>query len=110
MNKFTPGPWHTPGEVFFPMQHGHRAETYQAIGIGNGASHIALVSVLQSQAEEAQANARLIAACPDLVEALENLLAVFTPTGQDMRTDDYIASQFRAMSKAYEALNKAKGE
>jgi hypothetical protein len=49
-----------------------------------------------------EANARLIAAAPALLEALAALLACCVPTGQDTRTD-------RAMRQARAALALVKG-
>lgn len=74
-SKHTPGPWHTPREIFRPMHSGFRADTFEAIGVGNGASHVALVSVTGcSSIWEADANARLIAAAPELLSSLETVL------------------------------------
>ena len=57
----SPRPWHTPGEVFHPMFSGHNPETYCAIGIGNGSTHIGYASVTGCiDPSEAAANADLI--------------------------------------------------
>lgn len=111
--QHTPGPWHTPGEVFKPMNYGrprseyHNPEAYRAIGIGNGASHIGYVSVTGCVPEsEAKANACLIASAPDLLRALEIILAQSTPVNtlpwekqpqiNYAQTLDAIAKQARA--------------
>ena len=77
----TPGPWHTPGKIFSPMAYGnarsnhHRPAKYRAIGIGNGACHIGYASVTPAVSDiEAQANARLIAAAPQLLLCIERFL------------------------------------
>lgn len=54
----------------------HMPATYRALGIGNGSVHIAYVSVTEIVTEEeARANARLIVAAPELLAALQDMLA-----------------------------------
>tara|TARA_R110001606_G_scaffold30344_4_gene93820 strand:+ start:720 stop:1025 length:306 start_codon:yes stop_codon:yes gene_type:complete len=58
--------------------------------------------------EGAEANARLIAAAPDLLEALERLKIEITLSDVDM---DYIESHFRPhLERAASAIAKARGE
>lgn len=75
MNKHTPGPWQAPtwpactnlqiGSDDYPFMH--------QVGFVDGQSAIA-VAYGDGQCE-AESNARLIAAAPELLEALRNLLA-----------------------------------
>lgn len=59
----TPGPWHTAAyETFFAVKMGPRS-----------------VAIIQSLTQEAEANARLIAAAPDLLEAAELVLTGAAP-------------------------------
>jgi hypothetical protein len=63
----TPGPWHTSDPFT-------REDGRELIGIGTGAEHIGYASVTCCvRMAEAQANARLIAAAPDLLAALVTL-------------------------------------
>lgn len=97
----TYGPWHTLREVFNPMKHGHSPETYRAIGIGNGACHVGYASVSGCVgAIEADANARLMAAAPELLAALQNCLCYLESDSDD--------EQERAdWQQAQNAINKA---
>ena len=65
--KHTPGPWFTCEQVKQPHPHA-------LVGIGNGSTHVAYVSVTPANAFEADANARLIAAAPDLLDACESVI------------------------------------
>lgn len=111
--QHTPGPWHTPGVIFKPMNYGnarspqHTPGAYRALGIGNGTSHVGYVSVTKCvSATEARANARLIAAAPELLAALEACLeGVETPTSNH----PWAIQRRQAYAKAREAIAKATG-
>ena len=61
----TPGPWFTCAQVERPHNHA-------LVGIGNGAVHIGYASVTPAMsAGEAQANANLMTAAPDLLKAAQ---------------------------------------
>lgn len=114
--QHTPGPWHTPGEVFKPMNYGrprseyHNPEAYRAIGIGNGASHIGYVSVTGCVPEsEAQANARLIAAAPDLLQALQRLQKQIRDKYADHGLD-WTENDSDAYEQASAAIARATGQ
>lgn len=90
--KHTPGPW------FYD----HR-DNQALIVDGQGFTVVELSTLENSTAQSALAdNARLIAAAPDLLMALENLLKVV-----GVRIDDPRIEQFDA---ARAAINKAIGE
>lgn len=89
---------HTPG----PWLYGHR-DNQALIVDSQGFTVVELSTLENSTAHSALAdNARLIAAAPDLLMALENLLKVV-----GVRIDDPRIEQFDA---ARAAINKATGE
>lgn len=107
--KFTPGPWTFGGQVKM-IGDGITQAAWQLYtgdvrpeGVYRGticgvqsADHIAGIT-----REEAEANTRLIAAAPDLLFALENLLAVKNGEGGTMADSDEIARA--AIAKARQA-------
>jgi len=98
-NKFTPGPWHFKAEYDckkFGPENGH--EVIYACSCCGGINFTA-------DGDEADANGRLIAAAPCLLEALEELLGLrFYPQRPDGPV--YV----RAQDKARAAVKKARGE
>jgi len=91
MSSFTPGPWRVGGNSGFVNQ----IQIEPAIGCAYGAGY------------EVKANARLIAAAPDLLEALEFMLSVFNETYPDVADDE---EDREAWAKARAAIRKATGE
>jgi hypothetical protein len=94
MSNHTPGPW----EIKL-----HPDDGYRYI---SGPKHIGLAQVVWCMSYEerspvCEANARLIAAAPELLEALENLLKVHEGEG---------GTQRHAGDIARAAIEKAKGE
>lgn len=99
--KFTKGPWavKTHESKFMPGQ------IIQDGVCGPDGEQIRVDGVTLTSSEEAKANAHLIAAAPDLLEAVETLLDCFVndPLG-------WMDSSDIAIEKAYDAIHKAKGE
>jgi hypothetical protein len=99
MNKHTPGPWVTddpqPGDI------------YRHVFNGNGrcAPYIARLDLRRGDwpTEEQEDNARLIAAAPDLLEALQRLIA----TGLDARAHHEFMSDPKHYARR--AIAKATG-
>ena len=94
-NKFTPGPWNNmPKTEYVPIC--KQDEAGLALGFIN--------STNLERTAEGKANAYLIAAAPDLLEALETLLQAFDGAfaGAYGRGPLYIA--------ANSAINKARGQ
>jgi hypothetical protein len=94
MTTHTPGPWHVHTNI------GRKGETGV---IADGAPCI--IAIMGNQKEwpaETANNAQLIAAAPELLEALEEALSVMGEWGED--GDPEWAEQARA------AIAKAKGE
>lgn len=96
MAQHTPGPWIADN-----------SRMLTSINAGNK-KHIAMVNYFQCGkpefdvcGEEHEANARLIAAAPELLEAVNELMADAEDTGE---------FSYSAMSKARAAIAKAKGE
>jgi len=94
MSKHTPGPWEIEGHYHFG---------YRWI---SGPEHSQLAQVVwcmeyEDRSPSCEANAHLIAAAPELLEALENLLKVHEGEG---------GTQHHAGDMARAAIAKAKGE
>lgn len=79
MNKHTPGPWYSKGSVI-------------------GAKPRLVIAHVSSVCEEVdeQANARLIAAAPDLLETLRDIVGMLTDAN-DMRADALHAARTAIM-------------
>ena len=90
MTKHTPGPWHIgmkPGPIIY----------------GPLGEQVAVPTALFLGAEEARVNARLIAAAPELLEALKGLVSIVE--------DEYPPTDFRHQEamKAKAIIAKAEG-
>lgn len=94
----TPGPWHARGQrVEGPLSSG-LAFCGESTVVGvNGTYSIGR--------REAEANARLIAAAPDLLAALERLVA----TLERQVASPHLAERASPLAQAKEAINKATG-
>ena len=91
-NKFTPGPW--------SLDESRHAGCINRL---NPFRHIGMVSAYQAtkeDKEENRANALLISAAPDLLEALEAV----------MRAHDLGTHNFNAHDLATKAISKARGQ
>lgn len=95
MNKHTPGPWNRiKGDRNVYSAAGTVCKTPAILGGGSAATNW-------------EANARLIAAAPDLLEALEELeRSVFAGSYEDPSHDRI----FRALKDARAAIVRARGE
>lgn len=97
MNQYTKGEWETfdfrSNTQLYAMGH------FQVVG-NNQESNVALVP---AHWENAEANAHLIAAAPDMYEALKTLL-------QDYSTNPNSEIFFKACLNARRALEKAEGK
>lgn len=97
----TPGPW-TAGEEFCinprPIGDGRRYDGLIPVGF-------AFVMDSARDRKEVIANQNLMAAAPDLLEALEELLHAPDPD----EVEDF-TPLYRAIAKAHAAIAKAKGE
>lgn len=82
--QHTPGPWRIHGVTKTTILNEEGKEIY------DGANY-------QNNFEEAKANAKLIAAAPELLEALKNLVEYL---GEDWQHDQFLIN-------AQEAINKA---
>lgn len=96
MSQHTPGPWEMAPEP-------HSDTKWYVTGDGVGPNE--LVAIVKSAPERLQANARLIAAAPELLDALTECLP-------DL--EHYAATHGpgpdRRLAKAKAALHKARGE
>jgi hypothetical protein len=87
MSKHTPGPWHT-----LTVYADHEVRTSES-------QLVAVVSALRCESEE---NARLIAAAPDLLEALELCLSIVRLQNGNRHSDinEIIGTARSAIAKA----------
>ena len=93
----TPGPWHTKREGF--------STVYVEASLGNGwVQEVAACGPTAAGQDQQEANARLIAAAPDLLEALESVTR--TSGRMPITSDPYFAA---AMRRAAAVIAKATG-
>ena len=102
MSKHTPGPW----EIKY-----HPDPCYRYI---SGPQHIALAQVVwcmedEDRSPECEANAHLIAAAPELLEALEKIVELNGP-GRIYKLNELGMLVSTMLSIARAAIAKAKGE
>lgn len=108
MKRHTPGPWHVGEKVDKPHH-------YDLVGFGNGATHVGYISVTPATAPEAEANATLIAAAPEMLEALKKCkdFLEFLCVPRDAKHEDayksltYSGKWGECMLSARAALKKA---
>lgn len=99
MNKHTPGPWDY-WSGYNPFDKLEAQVTAEGGDI--------VIASYNSLIEQGEANARLMAAAPELLEALERLKIEVILSDVDM---DYIESHFRPwLNKAELAIAKARGD
>lgn len=105
--KHTPGPWALAGAY-----RGGR-DTIKSVCKGFPEQWVAQALPIQGNRAEREANARLIAAAPDLLEALGDLMAALDAYGDlgDPNRDDVAAmlNYAEAEKKARAAIAKATG-
>jgi hypothetical protein len=100
-NQPTPGPWSMDDPAENCPQHGKGGEqVFKVVAERFGGGLVADVSCWWYDRETARANARLIAAAPELLEACQGLL--------DMITDNRLHGP--GVYQASDAIKKAKGE
>lgn len=106
MDKHTPGPWEfEPSGIFFAVRPTAKGNRYGVCRV----SPRLKPELGLSAADEGRANARLIAAAPDLLRALDQL--AIRATEALMRLDPDNAGMWHAMTEeARAALAKAKGD
>lgn len=102
MSKHTPGPWEILSGKFVPTQMAAGSKMYVIQTADKHNDNIGFACSWLDDPEtlkEARANANLIAAAPDLLEALESAITILTDSVGDFDYD-----------KAIEAIAQAKGE
>jgi len=100
MNKFTPGPWFAVEDIHDESD----GFTYIAgYDIKSNGAEIVGCEGISGDSAENLANARLIAAAPDLLGALEAAVTSMLDSG-------YNASESVVIRKARAAIARAKGE
>lgn len=111
--KHTPGPWFF-GDTFTSYictRDGKEVTNYTARGIGNGACHVGYASITPALgSDEAKANARLIAAAPDLLAACKALHQCLSGWVEIAEAQDRRAYDSEALKMGQDAIRKAEGE
>lgn len=100
MNKHTPGPWVAHQRPSAPIEYGHHVTTHDGLTVCNVTYQLPVS--IDGQVVEATriANARLIAAAPELLEALKELMVA---------ADRVSAEPVTWLGKARAAIAKAEG-
>ncbi len=98
-DAFTPGPWIVDEDegVLYPRVH---------ISRKIGELRDPMFEIGRASDPEAQANAKLIAAAPDLLDACRSLIAALEQVAKDHPDDLYLGSEYQ---RAIEAMNQAAG-
>jgi hypothetical protein len=105
MSNHTPGPWVTidrPAYNEVCIQHANNEK-------GAPSLNIAKITVRECWRDEQNANARLVSAAPDLLEALRDMLSGWKYI-RESHGDLYGVGWDRAQEKAVSAIAKAVGE
>ena len=105
--KHTPGPWSTY-TILQPSENHRGWEIAPKRGNRVAAVYPMCTEDGSDPSEEAQANARLIAAAPDLLAALKMLLPI-SPISKLWTMDAWARNMSRAEQAAYLAIAKAEG-
>ena len=111
MNKHTPGPWQyiAPiGSDDFSVHAFDRAHTCKMIRVAHVPNTIYNGMHGWPEHCERHANARLICAAPDLLDALEQLIEFIEPIRFDRKSDDNRAIALEVAGRA--AIARARGE
>lgn len=100
MSKHTQGPWFSEGATVYALvSDGFKRGVEQFRN-----SFWCLVQGVGRSDEELEANARLIAAAPELLEALEGIIGAYE------KLDGHVVCRGSWHSHAVAAISKAKGE
>jgi hypothetical protein len=86
-NQHTPGTWFHGKIISLPPD--KTGVSRKARSIGNGAEHIGYVSITPANREHAKANARLIAAAPELLSELERITEKFCTSDTELTLEDF---------------------
>ncbi len=114
--EHTPGPWNFQPACALVLEKGSH---FYRIEDSSDGFNIGLVSTWRNDpedAKEAEANARLIAAAPDLLQALENLVATYSEPDDRVCCNGVDCGCFgvtkhqEAEHYAREAIAKARGD
>ncbi|WP_442256118.1 hypothetical protein ACS0OT_07185 [Stenotrophomonas maltophilia group sp. RY12688] len=107
MSKHTPGPWIIDPKFLCEVQTADHKTIASCWERRDAGSHIEVTGTLECSEEVSIANARLIAAAPDLLEALIRLEAELV---EDKYGECYEPSPFENLALARAAIAKATGE
>jgi hypothetical protein len=101
--RYTPGPWRR-----FPVSNLIVSTNAEGEGVGRP---VCTLSQLPDADDECDANGRLIAAAPEMLDALEQAQQVFEAAARAIRDDDDTAEQCQQAARAIgRAIARARGE
>jgi hypothetical protein len=100
--KHTPGPWEA---VIDPQR-----STWFLIAFADWHTRVCRMTLYAYEEEEQEANARLIAASPDLLEALEAMVEHFATPTSERSAASYGKTKAQVADEARAAIAKAIGE
>ena len=111
--KYTPGPWNARKGAGWIVVREHAVARREAAIVVGMTPSISLVSDPTSpwfEEGESEANARLIAAAPDLLEALKALVDISKPMREEWLNDPSFLEARRCYENAQAAIAKAEGD
>ena len=101
MSAHTPGPWvAVKNSCFWDI---NIAGSWLTVADACASKHL-------PDGDNGEANARLIAAAPELLEALKEMLVDYDDASGEWSGSDVIAKAYRIIDKARAAIAKAEGE
>lgn len=104
MSKHTPGPWETKKK--FDHQNHIEVQHKNLNTPGAASGVIARVTCRQTWLDEQTANAHLIAAAPELLEALQRAMSIIQCSTSDTTGEEY-REYYEVRTMAFEAIAKA---
>lgn len=110
MTEFTKGPWRKDGPTYSEENDQFCINIVGGDGDEMPTWYAVSSYIWGTQKEKAEANAHLIAASPDLYEALEKLLALCGGVLAQKLDDPSRIAEFPAIINAHAALDKARGD
>ena len=108
--KFTPGPWSVVEDIARDRDvNGHAIgdEYIAGFNVESGTKEVVSCEGISGCGDEERANAHLIAAAPDLYEALNNVMSEISSC---LRDEEYYFGTTERFDNARAALAKARGE
>lgn len=107
-NKFTPGPWEVVEDIRYEDKESQYTAGFDIFNF-DGTSVVGCEGI-SGDSEKERANAILIAAAPDLLEALEAILPLVPRTSASEGGASKYSENVKAADMVRAAINKARGQ